>query len=85
MSLGTISSGIWLAHSRNLNPCGFFFWGCLKDKVYNSKPQMEELKANIHRKIANMPAEQLQRVNQNFICWSKECLRVEGRHFQHLL
>jgi hypothetical protein len=85
MSLGTISSGILPARSPNLNPCDFFFWGCLKDKVYNSNLQMEEqLKANIGRKIANSPADQLQRVNWNLICSSKEFLHVEGQHFQHL-
>jgi hypothetical protein len=61
-----ISSGIWPACSPNLNPCDFFFWGCLKDKVYNSNPQTEEeLKENIHREIADIPAEQFQMVNQN--------------------
>jgi hypothetical protein len=29
----------------------------LKDKIYNSNPQREELKENIHREIANIPAE----------------------------
>jgi hypothetical protein len=37
----------------------------LKDKVYNNNPQKEVLKENICRKIANIPAEQLQRLNQN--------------------
>jgi hypothetical protein len=35
----------------------------LKDKVYNSNPKTEALKENIRREIANIPAEQLQRVN----------------------
>jgi hypothetical protein len=56
----------------------------LKDKVYNSNPQAEELKENIHREIANTPAEQLQKVNQNLSCRCEECLHVEGQHFQHL-
>jgi hypothetical protein len=61
-----ISSGIWPACSPALNPWDFFFWGCLKDTVYNSNlPTEEELKENIHSEIANIPAEQLQRVNQN--------------------
>jgi uncharacterized membrane protein len=34
----------------------FFFWGCLKDKVYSRSPQTEELKENIHREISNIPA-----------------------------
>jgi hypothetical protein len=39
------------------------------------KSHIEELE-NIHRKIANIPAEQLLRVNQNLFCWCKEYLRV---------
>jgi hypothetical protein len=32
----------------------------LKDKVYTSNAQIEELKKNIGREIASIPAEQLQ-------------------------
>jgi hypothetical protein len=46
-----ISSGISPARSPALNPCDFFFWACLKDRVYNSNPRMEELKENIHWKL----------------------------------
>jgi hypothetical protein len=35
----------------------FFFWGCLNDKVYDSNPRTDELKENIRREIANVPAE----------------------------
>jgi hypothetical protein len=45
---------------------------------------MEELKENICREMANIPAKQLQRVNQNLAYWCEECLHVEGQHFQHL-
>jgi hypothetical protein len=59
-----ISSGLWAAHSPHLYPCDFFFWICLKNKVYKSNPQMEEeLKGNILREIANISSEQLKRVN----------------------
>jgi hypothetical protein len=37
-----ISSGIWATCSSDLNPCDFFFLGCLKDNVYSSNPQTEE-------------------------------------------
>jgi hypothetical protein len=71
-----ISSGIWPARSPDLNPCDIFFWGCLKDKLYNRNPQTEkELKENVCRKIANFPAEQFQRVRQNPFCQCEECLR----------
>jgi uncharacterized membrane protein len=63
----------------------FFFWGHLKYN-YNSNPQKEEeLKENICREIANIPAEQLQKVNENFFRWCEECLHVEGQHFQNQL
>jgi hypothetical protein len=88
MSLGTIiSSGIWRARSPDINPCDFFFWNwsCLKDKVYSSNPQTEELEENILREIANIPAEQLLRINQTLIRHYEECVHVEGQRLQHLL
>jgi hypothetical protein len=73
-----MSSGIWPARSPDFYPCHFFFWGCLKDKVYKSNPP-EELKENTRREIANIPAEQLQRVNQNLFRRREEYLCVEGQ------
>jgi hypothetical protein len=40
----------------------------LKDIIYNSNPQKEELEENIHREIVNIPAEQLQMVTRNHFC-----------------
>jgi hypothetical protein len=61
-----ISSGIWPTRSPDLNPSYFFFWGCLKGKVYSCNPQMEkELKDDICREISDIPAEHLQKVNPN--------------------
>jgi hypothetical protein len=52
-----ISSGICPARSPNLNPSNFFFWDCLKDKIYNINLWMEkELKENICREITIIPA-----------------------------
>jgi hypothetical protein len=56
-----INSGIWPVRSPSLNPFEFSFWVCSKDKVYNSNPRTEELKENILREIANIPAEELQK------------------------
>jgi hypothetical protein len=64
----------------------FLFWGCLKDGGYNSNPRTkEEIKENIRSEIANVPAEQLQRVNQNLFRRCEECLHVEGQRSQHLI
>jgi hypothetical protein len=38
----------WPPHSPDLNPCDFYLWGMLKDKVYVNNPHMAEgLKENI--------------------------------------
>jgi hypothetical protein len=42
-----ISCGIWPARSPDLNPCDFFFWDCLKDKVYCGTE--EELKIFVRK------------------------------------
>jgi hypothetical protein len=33
-----ISRGLWPARSPDLNPCDFYLWGNLKDKVYSNNP-----------------------------------------------
>jgi hypothetical protein len=54
----------------------------LKDKVYNSNPRTEEeLHGNIRRETANIPEEQLQKVNQNLFRRYDERLRVQGNIF----
>jgi hypothetical protein len=45
----------------------------------------EELEEGFRREIANIPAEQLQRVNQQLFRQCGECPHVEGPHFQYLL
>ena len=38
----------WPPHSPDLNPCNFFLWGYLQQKVYSPMPQnLDELKVNI--------------------------------------
>jgi hypothetical protein len=81
-----ISSFISPGHIPEICPCDFFFfWDCLKDKVYNSYPQTEGLKEIFRKDIANISAEQLERVNQNHFRRCEEFLHVDGQHFQRLL
>jgi hypothetical protein len=62
-----ICSDIWPASSPDLNPCDFFYWGCLKDKIYSSNPRTKELKGNIRREISNIPAEGVQKVKKRLL------------------
>jgi hypothetical protein len=63
-----ISSGIWPARSPYFNPCDFFFWGSLKDKVTAVTPETEELKENVPMEFANIPAEHLPSVRGMSAC-----------------
>jgi hypothetical protein len=47
MSSWTEVSAVVFGQHVQLSLVIFFFWGCLKGKVYNSNPRMEELKENI--------------------------------------
>jgi hypothetical protein len=41
-----ISRGLWPARSPDLNPCYFYLWRNLKDKVYSNNPHtLDESKA----------------------------------------
>jgi hypothetical protein len=80
-----ISSDIWLANSPDINPCDLFLLGFFEGQNLNSNPRTEEQKENIRWKIGNIPAEQLQRVNQNLFRRCEECLHVEEQHLQHHL
>jgi hypothetical protein len=43
-----LSQGLWPAHSPNLNPCNFYLWSTLKDRVYeNNSHSLQEMKENI--------------------------------------
>jgi hypothetical protein len=65
-----VLTDIWPSRSPVLNPCDFVFWGCLEDEIYSSNLCTEEkLNENIRGEMANIPAEQLQRVNQNLFRW----------------
>jgi inhibitor of nuclear factor kappa-B kinase subunit alpha len=48
-----ISRGLWPARSPDLNPCDFYLWGNLKQKVYKTNPHtIEELKENIRNEVS---------------------------------
>jgi hypothetical protein len=43
-----ISRRLWPARCPDLNPCDFYLWGNLKDKVYSNNPHtLVELKQSI--------------------------------------
>jgi hypothetical protein len=81
-----ISRGLWPAHSLDLNPCDFFLWRNLKQKVYKTNPHtIEELKENIRNEVSAISPGELKRVITNLVRRCQEYARADGDHFQHLL
>jgi hypothetical protein len=82
--IGTV---VLLIHKvPGISPCDFYLWDNLKDTVYRTNPYMEEeLKENVQSEILEFPQEELLWMNLNLFKQYRECLLVQGQHFQHLL
>jgi hypothetical protein len=58
-----ISCGLWPARSPDLNPCDFYLWGNLKDKVSSNNPHtLIELKQSIRETIPSIEVSELKLV-----------------------
>ena len=77
----------WPPYSPDLNPCDYFLWGYLKDRVYRNNPHtVAELEANISNEVAAISLDTLERVVGNFA--RRLDLMVEsddGGHFENVL
>ncbi len=78
-----IDKNMWPPRSPDLNPCDFFLWGFLKNKVYNPLPKtLDDLKANIEREIKNISKNILEKVFENFEERCKLVISAEGGHIE---
>jgi hypothetical protein len=67
-----ISWGLWPPQSPDLNPCDFYLWSTLKEKVYvNNTHPLEELQEKFRHEISAITVEQLRRVSGN-IFWRQD-------------
>jgi inhibitor of nuclear factor kappa-B kinase subunit alpha len=81
-----IIRGLWPARSPDLNPCDFYLWGNLKDKVYsNNLHTLVELKQRIRKIISSIEVSELKLESNNIFKRLEACLRAEGRPFELLL
>ena len=81
-----ISPDLWPPNSPDLNPVDYRIWGCLQDRVYQKRiNDVTELK----QRLVEVWSEFNQSVVDEAIDeWRKrlrECVRVEGHHFEHVL
>jgi len=69
-----------------LNPCDYFLWGYLKDKVFSSAPRtLPELKERIKECCAQVIRGMLTRVVQNFVLRLQAVREFQGAHIEHVI
>lgn len=77
---------LWPPRSPDLNPLDFYYWGCLKDKVYATPIRDEaELRERIRVAAAEISDIHLRAVKRSFLSRCRACIREGGRHFEHVL
>jgi hypothetical protein len=57
----------------------------LKNKVYTTNPIPKKSETKIYEGILEIPQEELLRVNSNPHKQYRECVHIQGQHFQNLL
>jgi hypothetical protein len=85
--IGRLGPILWPPRSPDLNPLDFFYWGCLKDKVY-SKPiaTLDELRQKITQAADHINGRRYaRRIKRSFLRRCHVCINAGGRQFEHLL
>lgn len=76
----------WPSRSCDLTPLDFFLWGYAKDRVYEDDPQdLEQLKANIRRVIAEIVPQMCKKVIENYLFRIDVCEKALGGHLNDVL
>lgn len=80
-------SGIeWPPYSPDLNPCDYFLWGYLKDRIYRTAPTtLDDLKIAITQEVTAIGADALKYVIRNFQKRVYELVVSNGKHFENLI
>ena len=56
LAIKSIRGDMWAPYSPDMNPCDFFLWGFLKEKVYQPLPKnMTALKRKINTELDKIP------------------------------
>lgn len=80
-------SGIeWPPYSPDLNPCDYFLWGYLKDRICRTAPTtLDDLKIAITQEVTAIGADTLKHVIQNFQKRVYNLVVSNGKHFENLM
>ena len=74
-----------LARSPDLILLDFFLHGVLTNAVYANKPRtIDQLKQNIQQEWSQISKKTCQKVCHSVVKRCRDCIAVEGKHFEHL-
>jgi hypothetical protein len=76
----------WSPCSPHLNPCDYFLWSYLKDKVFSSAPRtLPELKERIKESCAQVTRGMLTRVVPNLVLRLQAVRESRGAHIERVI
>ncbi|GFV08969.1 uncharacterized protein TNCV_3822121 [Trichonephila clavipes] len=80
---GTVN---WPPRSCDLTPLYYFLWGYVKSLVYADKPQtLDHLEDNIHRVIADIRPQMLEKVIENWTSRLDYIRASRGSHMPEII
>ena len=76
----------WPAHSPDLNPLDFTFWGQAMQKVWKAKPStIKQLKKVVEDYFASLDSDFINKCVRNMKKRAHFCIQENGGHFEHLM
>ncbi|GFU67222.1 putative LOC101896122 [Trichonephila clavipes] len=76
----------WPPRSCDLTPLDYFLWGYVESLVYADKPQtLDHLEDNIHRVIADIRPQMLEKVIENWTSRLDYIRASRGRHMPEII
>ena len=83
LAIKCIRGDTWAPYSPDCNPCDFFLWGYLKEKVYHPLPvTLEALKRKITREFTRIPELMVKKAVLNMKKRGRLMAECEGRQFE---
>ena len=76
----------WPAHSPDLNPLDYSFWGQSMAEVWKQQPEsIEQLCEIVENFASNMSEDQVRKMVSNVRKRAQKCVEVNGDHFEHIM
>jgi len=76
----------WPPHSPDINPCDFFLWGFLKEKVFQRRPEnVAQLRAHTGKLCRALSEDLCRKIVTNAMVRLQEVVRQNGGHIEHVV